>query len=50
MIAATLSGDLSKFQALTHALAAPFTPDPTLALYEAAPTAAERVTQTFCGT
>ena len=50
MIAAALSGDLSKFQALSHALAAPYTPDPSLSAYEAAPTAAERVTQTFCGT
>ncbi|MCV2875383.1 YdiU family protein [Rhodobacteraceae bacterium XHP0102] len=50
MITAALAGDLSKFERLNAALAAPFAPGPAFAEYEAAPRAGEEVTRTFCGT
>lgn len=49
-ITAALAGDLAPFHALNAALAAPFTADPALAEFEAAPWPEERVTRTFCGT
>lgn len=49
-IAAALAGDLAPFESLGAALAAPFTADPALAGFEAAPWPEERVSRTFCGT
>jgi uncharacterized protein YdiU (UPF0061 family) len=50
MIEAAVAGDLAPFHRLNEALAAPFEASEALADHEAAPTAEERVTQTFCGT
>ncbi|TQD32661.1 protein adenylyltransferase SelO [Rhodobacter capsulatus] len=50
VIAAAVAGDFAPFRQLQAALAHPFDPAPEFAAYEAAPTAEERVTRTFCGT
>lgn len=50
VIAAAVAGDFAPFRQLQAALAHPFDPAPEFAAYEAAPTAGERVTRTFCGT
>lgn len=50
MIAAAVAGDMGPFAQLQAALAEPYSPDPALARYEAAPLASEAVTRTFCGT
>ena len=49
-IQAALKADYAPFHRLIDALAHPYAEDPTHADLEAAPTPAERVTQTFCGT
>jgi len=49
-IAAALADDRTPFETLMAALARPHDDDPGLAAFEAAPTEAERVRETFCGT
>ena len=50
MITAAVAGDFAPFHQLLAALAHPFDPEEDFAAFEAAPTAEERVTRTFCGT
>lgn len=49
-IAAAMSGDLAPFHRLNRALERPFDPDPAFADLQAAPTPAQRISATFCGT
>ncbi len=49
-ITAAVAGDFAPFHRLFAASARPFAPDPATLDLEAAPTEAERVARTFCGT
>ena len=50
VISAAVKGDFAPFETLQAALEAPFDPAPGFAAFEAAPSAAETVARTFCGT
>jgi len=49
-ITAAVAGDFTLFERLNAALATPFKAEPGFADYEEAPTAGQKVHQTFCGT